>query len=78
MHHLFATRKKSLDSIPPTFFPLLEARHVLDASAHFDTRWSGRNMFLTPVEFNIQIDVSAPIDAGHATHNLLIDAQVSN
>ena len=31
-----------------------------------------------PAEINIQIDASAAFDTGHATHNLLIDAQVSN
>ena len=61
-----------------TIFPRLDALHVLDASAHFDAGWSGRNMFLTPAEFNVQINVSAPFDAGHPTHNLLIDAQASN
>ena len=28
-----------------------------------------------PLKFNIQIDASAPLDAGHSTHNLLIEAQ---
>ena len=31
-----------------------------------------------PLKFNVQIDASAPFDAGHATHNLLVDAQASN
>ena len=31
-----------------------------------------------PAEINVQIDASAAFDAGHATHNLLIDAQASN
>ena len=61
-----------------TVFPRLDALHVLDASAHFDAGWSGRNTFQTPSQFNVQIDACAPFDAGHATHNLLIDAQVSN
>ena len=30
-----------------------------------------------PAEFNVQIEASAPFDAGHATHNLF-DAQASN
>ena len=61
-----------------TIFPRLDALLILDASVHFDARWSGRNMFLTPSKFNIQIDACAPFDVGHATHNLLIDAQASN
>ena len=61
-----------------TTFPQLDALHVLDASAHFDAGWSGRNTFWTPAEFNVQIDASAPLDAGHAIHNLLIDTQASN
>ena len=28
-----------------TVYPRLDALHVLDASARFDARWSGRNMF---------------------------------
>ena len=28
-----------------TVFPRLDALHVLDASAHFDAGWSGRNTF---------------------------------
>ena len=28
-----------------TFFPRLDALHILDASARFDARWSGRNTF---------------------------------
>ena len=28
-----------------TVFPQLDALHVLDASAHFDAGWSGRNTF---------------------------------
>ena len=28
-----------------TAFPQLDALHVLDASAHFDAGWSGRNTF---------------------------------
>ena len=39
-----------------TIFPRLDALHVLDASAHFDAGWNGRNMFLTPAEFNVQIE----------------------
>ena len=44
----------------------------LDASARFDAGSSGRNTFETPVKFNVQID------AGHVTHNPLIDAHASN
>ena len=61
-----------------TVFPQLDALLVLDASAHFDAGWSGRNTFWTTEEFNVQIDECAPFDDGHATHNLLIDAQASN
>ena len=63
-----------------TVFPRLDvdALHILDTSAHFDAGWSGRNTFQTPAEFNVQIDASAPFDAGHATHNMLIDSQASN
>ena len=61
-----------------TAFPRLDTLHVLDASAHFDAGWRGRNTFWTPAEFNVQIDASAPFDSGHTTHNLLIDAQASN
>ena len=35
-------------------------------------------MLQTPTEVNVQINTSAPFDAWHATHNLLIDVQVSN
>ena len=31
-----------------------------------------------PPKLNVQIDASAPFDAGHATHSLVIDAQASN
>ena len=31
-----------------TVFPRLDALHVLDASAHFDAGWSGRNTFWKP------------------------------
>ena len=51
---------------------------VLDASAHFDAGWSGRKTFLMPTELNTQFDASARFDAGHATYNLLIDAQAFN
>ena len=61
-----------------TVFPGLDALHILDASAHCDAGSSGINMFQTPLKFNVQIDASAPSDAGHATHNVLIDAQASN
>ena len=61
-----------------TFFPRLDALHVLDATARFDAMWRGRDTLWTPSKFNVQIDASAPFDRGHATHNLLIDAQASN
>ena len=77
-HNLFATRQKSLDSMPPTIFPGLDALHVFRRLCSFHTGWSGCNTFLTPAEFNVQIDPAAPFDAGHATHNPLIDAQVSD
>ena len=68
----------NLDYIRSAVFPQLDALHVLDASAHFDAGWSGRNTFWTHAEFNVRIDASAPFDAGHAAHNLLIDGQASN
>ena len=58
-----------------TVFPRLDPLHVLDDSAHFDAGRCGRNTFQTPAEFNV---ASAPFDAGHETHTLLIDAQASN
>ena len=61
-----------------TVFPKFDTLDILDASAHFDARLSGRNTFQAPLKFNFQIDASAPFDARHATHNLLIDAQASN
>ena len=47
-----------------TIFPQLDALHALDASARFDAGWSGSKTFYTPSKFNVQIDASAPFDAG--------------
>ena len=37
--------QRAIDQIQRTVFPGLDALHVLDASAHFDAGWSGRNTF---------------------------------
>ena len=57
-----------------TVFPGLDALLVLDASGRFDAGLSGRNTFQTTSNFNVQFDACAPFDAGHTTHDLLIEA----
>ena len=64
-------------------FPRLNALHVLDTSARFDGGWSGRTVIrsrrLQNSTFKLMpVLPRVLLDAGHATHDLLIDAQASN